>query len=403
MQKAKKILHSIDKYLAIGFDVDHCLVRYNLPETFRIIYKSVGQILVNEKGYPKNILEFGKRERCFIMNGLVFDFKTGYFFKLGQNKEILRAYYGFSPVPSQELEKKFGNPPIYEKFDPYKTQTKEYLCTLTFFECYLPALFAHMIESKKKSSNTSDINIQELLQDIGHALTVKYTHYSGDVHHPTKVYGYYFKEAVENIEKITYKQERMKKILMSLRAKGKILFLASNSHFEYINVLMSYTFGPEWKEIFHFIIPNANKPGFFSAKDRVFKEIDETSNTKFGAEVTKLEPHKMYSDGNAFILEENIRRLANDKTGRILFFGDNYSTDALAAETLEDWDSVCIMEELGDVDFGDGYDQSYWGHWQYEDTPKGRVPTFWYDFMSKNVAMCTSLVDSIEMAQFYGE
>lgn len=56
---------------------------------------------------------------------------------------------------------------------------------------------------------------------------------------------------------------------------------------------------------------------------------------------------------------------------------------------------------MGEIDFGDGYDHSYWGHWKYEEVPGGKIPTFWYDFMSKNVAICTSLVDSLEMAEFY--
>ena len=101
-------------------------------------------------------------------------------------------------------------------------------------------------------------------------------------------------------------------------------------------------------------------------------------------------------------LKKTYKRFILAKLEGILFFGDNYSSDTLAAETIEHWDAVCIMEELGDVDFGDGYDDGLWGHWQYEDTNNGRIPTFWYSYMSKNVAMCASLIDSIEMTSFYG-
>jgi len=400
MQKAKKILHSLDKYLALGFDIDHCLLRYKIKQVFPVLYKAVAKVLVDQKSYPKEILEFGKRERCFLMNGLVVDFKTGMIFKLGQEKEILRAYYGFSPVPKSKLEELFGSPPKYDIFDPYKTRTSEYLCCLTFFECYLPALLAHMVEFKEKEGVKPEVYLKDVLEDINHALHVKYTHFHEDVHHPVANYGYYLKEAVEDLDSMLYKQDKMKGLLQVLRQKGKILFFASNSHFEYINIIMEHSLGKDWKDLFDFIIPNASKPGFFTQPDRLFREVDVNAEDKFGKEVEKLELHKMYSLGNAKLLEENVRRVTG-KEGRILFFGDNYSTDALAAEKHENWDAVCIMEEMGDIDFGDGYDQSYWGHWKYEEVPGGKIPTFWYDFMSKNVAVCTSLVDSLEMAEFY--
>lgn len=50
---------------------------------------------------------------------------------------------------------------------------------------------------------------------------------------------------------------------------------------------------------------------------------------------------------------------------------------------------------------GGDYDESCWGHWQYEDTAQGRVYTFWYSYMRDNVAVCTSLIDSNEMVSFF--
>jgi len=47
--------------------------------------------------------------------------------------------------------------------------------------------------------------------------------------------------------------------------------------------------------------------------------------------------------------EENILRLNGNQPGKILFFGGNYSTDAITAEATDYWDAVCIVEELGDV------------------------------------------------------
>jgi len=404
MQKTKRDLQTSDQYIALGFDMDHCLVQYNVKEIFPIIYESIVRVLVEQKGYPQEMLEFGKRERCFIMNGLVIDIQTGYIFKLGQNNTILRAYYGYDPVSQQDLEEKFGNPPVYSKFDPYKTKTSEYKCCLTFFDCCLSAILAHMIQYKKKVHQEKELNIRGIVEDADYALHINLypgdTYYSSEKYISVSDYGYFWKNLVSNFDKITYKQDKMREILKSLKAQGKIIFLASNGVDEYIRLVMEHCFGKDWMKLIDFVIGDAQKPKFFT-QNAPFVEIDTNSSSRLGKATNDLHQHGVYARGNAKALEENILKLNGNKPGRILFFGDNYSTDALAAETIPHWDAVCIMEELGDVDFGEGYDGSYWGHWQYEDTPTGRIPTFWYDYMSKNIAMCASLVNSKEMHRFY--
>jgi len=346
------------------------------------------------------MLEFGKREKCFIMNGLVIDIQTGYIFKLGQNKIILKAYHGYDLVSQEILEEKFGSPPVYENFDPYKVRTKEYICCLTYFDCCLSAIVAHMIHYQKQFYRESEINVAEIIQDAKFAEHFNYSNCSKNEYQSVHGFAYFFKGLLEDLDRMIPKQQKIKQILQSLRKRGKILFLASNSVDEYVAVLMEHCFGKDWLELFDLVISSARKPAFFS-KDNPFFEVDLNAVYRRGQEISELKPHQVYIRGNAKILEENIMRLNGNKPGRILFFGDNYSTDALAAETIDHWDAVCVMEELGDVDFGEGYDGSYWGHWQYEDTPTGRIPTFWFDYMSKNVAICTSLVGSMDMLKFY--
>ena len=151
MENPKKTLQSLDKYMAVGFDVDHCLIRYRLSILFPILYKAIARTLVEEKGYPAEMLHFGKKERCFIMNGLVIDCKTGIIVKLGEEKVILRAYYGYERLSQSEIEEKFGSPAKLSNFDPYNYRNKDYICCITFFECFIPSLLAHMIDFKKKS------------------------------------------------------------------------------------------------------------------------------------------------------------------------------------------------------------------------------------------------------------
>ncbi len=398
---SKKTLHSLDKYTAIGFDVDHCIIRYRLKELYPILYKSIATTLVQEKGYPQELLEFTPKEKSYIMNGLIIDYKTGYILKLGKDKVILRAFFGYERVEQKDLEAAFGSPPRYEIFNPYECRTNDYTCCLTFFECYVPALLAHMIEYKKKTHHLEEVNAKEIMNDALYAVMANYAHYNDKTYHSVKEYGKFFPEAVNKIADVIYKQDKMLQTLKHLKEKGKILFIASNSHYEYVNILMEHAFGAEWDKLFDFIIVKACKPAFWKNTDKPFYEIDQNNCNKIGPAVRELRRNEMYSDGSASLLEENIQRISAGHYGRILYFGDNYSTDILAAETIAHWDGVCIMEELGEIELGEGYEENVWGHWQYEDTPEGRVNTFWYDYMSQNVAMCTSLTDSIELAEFY--
>jgi hypothetical protein len=132
-QSAKGRLSPLKEYSAIGFDLDHCLIRYILNEFVPIPYVAYAQVLVDEKKYPEEILKLGRRELSLMQNGLVLDTVNGTAIKLGEGKVVLRAFYGFKRLGDDEVEKIYGNPPKFEKFDPHIVSTPEYFAALTFF------------------------------------------------------------------------------------------------------------------------------------------------------------------------------------------------------------------------------------------------------------------------------
>ena len=68
-------------------------------------------------------------------------------------------------------------------------------------------------------------------------------HYTPDEYYSINKYGFYFPEAIKNIDSLVYKQDKMLKILKHLKSQNKILFLVTNSHVEYIEVLLNHAFG----------------------------------------------------------------------------------------------------------------------------------------------------------------
>ena len=49
-------------YDAIGFDVDHCLVKYKIPSLYRLLIKTSLEDLHENEGYPEEILDFDLSE-----------------------------------------------------------------------------------------------------------------------------------------------------------------------------------------------------------------------------------------------------------------------------------------------------------------------------------------------------
>ena len=48
-------------------------------------------------------------------------------------------------------------------------------------------------------------------------------------------------------------------MLQKLREEGKFIFLATNAHAEYMEMIMSTTLGEDWRSFFHMAIANARK------------------------------------------------------------------------------------------------------------------------------------------------
>lgn len=69
-------------YDVIGFDADHCLVKYKLNELLVLLIKGELETLV-KLGYPPEILEFNYEEDlAFCLNASVFDIENGIVLKL---------------------------------------------------------------------------------------------------------------------------------------------------------------------------------------------------------------------------------------------------------------------------------------------------------------------------------
>jgi len=100
---SKKFINSLDNYDVIGFDVDHCLVQYNVPNLHKMTYFGLCNTLIKDKNYPNCIKELSEEKLNFPLNAAICDFLNGYTIKMGENGLILRAYKGFSLCSIDEV------------------------------------------------------------------------------------------------------------------------------------------------------------------------------------------------------------------------------------------------------------------------------------------------------------
>lgn len=64
----------ISDYDVIGFDADHCFVKYNITELTRLIVSGHLKILHKDLGYPKEILDFDYENNLgVVLNNAVWD------------------------------------------------------------------------------------------------------------------------------------------------------------------------------------------------------------------------------------------------------------------------------------------------------------------------------------------
>lgn len=103
-------------YDVIGFDVDNCIAKYNVKAYSECMTKTYLEDLVTScEGYPEEVKKYDPKLLMLtqLNNGCVWDIDNGTLLKLGEDKQVLAAIYGFTKLSQREVQEMYGNPPIY--------------------------------------------------------------------------------------------------------------------------------------------------------------------------------------------------------------------------------------------------------------------------------------------------
>lgn len=339
---------------AVGFDMDYTLAQYK-PETFEhLAYSQTVEKLVTKFGYPAEMadLDFDWQ---YMMRGLTIDKERGNVIKIDRHKYVKIAYHGLSPLDKEERKRTYSSGTVRDSFDGDDYTTIDTLFSLA--EAYL---FMQVVDMKDTHTHVvlTKKSYKDIYRDIRGAVDL--CHRDGSL-----------KAAVAaNPEKYIHQDSRLKDLLLMYRLAGRKVFLATNSLWDYTNVVMNFLLGgrvgadknEDWLEMFDVVMTGCQKPGFFTSKNILFQVNSRDStlvNTDNGAPMLPIDQHdipsylpatseplahsKVFQGGSVSDLHKMLEvRNAHE----VLYVGDHIYGDILRSKKAMGWRTMLVVPEL---------------------------------------------------------
>jgi phosphoglycolate phosphatase-like HAD superfamily hydrolase len=107
------------------------------------------------------------------------------------------------------------------------------------------------------------VNYFTFAKDLMASILRLYAHYTADEVFSFREFGTFFPEVLNDISRYIIAWPELRVSLEKLKSAGKKLFLGTNSHEEYMHVIMTQTLGKGWEHLFELNCANCRKPNFF--------------------------------------------------------------------------------------------------------------------------------------------
>lgn len=310
---------------AIGFDMDHTLVRYHTEQFEELTFFESIEKLIKDRGYPEEIRKF-KFDFNLAIRGLIVDKINGNVLKVSLYNKIKTTFHGSKPLSHKQQHKIYQGSSV-DIGDP------QYMSIDTAFSIAHTILFMRLIDLKDAHPELNLPVYAEIADDTMYAVDI--AHRDGSL-----------KEAVKkNLEKYVIKDEQAVVALERLKKYGKRLWIVTNSDYNYTRALLDYTINPflkeskDWTELFEVTITLAFKPRFFTEKIP-FLEVNPETELMENFD-KKLTPG-IYQGGYASKLEKDMGLPGSE----ILYLGDHIYGDIVKLKKSCDWRTALVLEEL---------------------------------------------------------
>ncbi|XP_024084509.1 5'-nucleotidase domain-containing protein 1-like [Cimex lectularius] len=324
---AKKFFN-LSRYDFLGFDLDNTLCMYKLNYLINSQYDFMSAFLSKEKNYKDIQRKITVEDYKFLGRGIMMDVKRGNLLKTDQKGSIYRATHGTNVLDEKEIERIYGPEKkwthvldiakerrmVLEGGDLSKTNV---YTSSDFTDISLPLVYAKAVDSCPG-------NVEEAWPDTINSLITMYNTGSN-----------WKKHLVDNIDLFVYRRDqKIADWLKSLKG-SKCTGVITSSDAVTADRVGSTGLGPQWKDLFHFIVYSAHKPTFFECTTP-FKSVNCPSD----CQNKPFDLAGEYTGGSYCEIEKQLAK----KLGRqpvSVYFGDSVLSDLL----LNSVDTVAIAEE----------------------------------------------------------
>jgi HAD superfamily 5'-nucleotidase-like hydrolase len=304
---------------AIGFDLDHTLAHYDPVPVEELGFDLTKRKLVEEKGYPKEVLDL-KYDPEWVIRGLVVDKKRGNVLKMDYFNFVSRAYHGLTALRSDERGRAYRS-------DRIRLGHENYVSVDTLFHLPEVYLYVCLIDFFENRDGKKSLDYEALYKDVREMIDE--AHRDGSL--KSVITG--------NLDRYIRLDPEVRTVLEEFRRAGKKLFLLTNSEWSYTDALMRHILmkgkrAPEhWTDLFNVVIVEAAKPQFFLSNDAP-------------APVAELEGRTMSATVGRGGSATWLQRTLGSGGEHVLYFGDHTYGDILQSKRVANWRTAMIVPEL---------------------------------------------------------
>lgn len=348
---------------AIGWDMDYTLAQYR-PETFEALaHSQTVDKLVNVFGYPEILRSF-TFSWDYMMKGLILDKARGNVLKVDRHKYVKLAYHGFNEMSAGQRKAVYNT-----NYQGLNFDSDEFALVDTLFSLAEAYLYCQLVELKDSAEGAplDHKTYAQLYRDLRTAVDM--CHRDGSLK----------KAVAANPAKYIHHDPLLPHMLETIRSGGHRLFLATNSLWDYTNVVMNYLLlgkigsskTTEWLKYFDVAIVGCGKPNFFNSQGQLF-HVDVKSgflsNTDNGAPILPVDeadradvPQAPVTNGIPDALGgpggvprvfqggcyRDLHRMLGVTSGdQVLYVGDHIYGDIVKAKKAIGWRTMLVVPEL---------------------------------------------------------
>lgn len=298
----------------LGIDLDHTMAVYDDAAVNSLAFHETCSNLFAIKGFPDSVTDLSYRDGA-VSRGLVADTHTGHIVKLDHRDRVRRAFGPGGFLDERQIQatygrRRFGEAKGYQIHSP--------------FDRPAGVLFTALLENASLAGGRRP---EESLRDVVEMLD--HTHRFGRLK----------ASILSDPARFIRGSGQLHDLIGAFRDAGVKTIVLTNSALAYTVHVLDHLFPPcngggGWRNLFHAVVVDADKPRFFT---------DNTNHRPQRVETTRGGRAEVWSGGRAHDL---VHRLGVEPA-RALYVGDNPMADCVAARSAG-WRTAMVVPEIGD-------------------------------------------------------